>query len=762
MAEQHKLQGAQARHEECPWRFHPLRRPFLLVALALNLALTLSLSFPLATRAAPLSNWSWRFPQPQGCTLRAITYGGGKFVAVGDHGTIITSTDGYSWTSANSGTTARLTGVAGAFTSSDGNYQYAAVGSAGLILVSSNATTWTPLPLLTSQNLSAIAGNESWHFNHLPQFLAVGDNGTCLYSDGSTWSALNSGTTNNLYAATLAGTQIVMAGQAGTFLRLTTSGIGAVPPGTLGTTNTLLAAASNGGSTIAVAGDLGVNPIYQPGPYYNSILFSTSSGSYWNNEQWFLGRDASNPGNTNLWRLSEFFVLTGMTYGPHGFVAVGNTGSFEEYHPSVVMVSPNGSTWTELPPTVCEDPLGAVACGNDLYVGVGDFGSIAVSTDATNWTAVNPDRRGMLSAIACGTNLSLAAALPVPTTWSRSDARVLISTAGGPWSVAGNATNSPIMSDLTCDGNLFVGVGWGGSTYTTTNGRDFKLNIVSTNTLLGVRYLESRFYGVGDHGTILSSAGGSQWVDRTRYSTGYLSGVAYGNGTYVAAGSVCATSQNGLGWSLSPVPPPAPIIRLVFGRGIFAAVATSTNRGYFASQGQILTSLDGTSWASQFLEPNQDSLAGIVYSAGIFAAVSGLSGTVYTSTDGTNWLASGARIPESPGLSQYYIPTFPGCYTAIAEHNGTFFIGGPECMLLQSDPVIFTGSAARLFAAPGDNGSLNLHYTQQNGVPYRLQSSADMVHWLDLFSGAGSGQPASFPVPATPASPARFFRLVTP
>src|SRR5437762_8573852 len=58
-----------------------------------------------AAAGDPLSSWEIReTPTPR--PLRAVTYGNGLFVAVGDHGTIITSTDGASWSAQSAGTTA--------------------------------------------------------------------------------------------------------------------------------------------------------------------------------------------------------------------------------------------------------------------------------------------------------------------------------------------------------------------------------------------------------------------------------------------------------------------------------------------------------------------------------------------------------------------------------------------------------------------------------------------------------------------------------
>jgi len=45
--------------------------------------------------ADPLDSWHW-YPVPTGDALRAVAYGGGTFVAVGDD--IVTSTNGLDWT----------------------------------------------------------------------------------------------------------------------------------------------------------------------------------------------------------------------------------------------------------------------------------------------------------------------------------------------------------------------------------------------------------------------------------------------------------------------------------------------------------------------------------------------------------------------------------------------------------------------------------------------------------------------------------------
>src|SRR5437867_8381045 len=64
-------------------------------ALKFSAALAL-LIFTEFGRADPLDTWTWRNPLPTGNNLSAVTYGNGRFVAVGN-GTTLTSADGIEW-----------------------------------------------------------------------------------------------------------------------------------------------------------------------------------------------------------------------------------------------------------------------------------------------------------------------------------------------------------------------------------------------------------------------------------------------------------------------------------------------------------------------------------------------------------------------------------------------------------------------------------------------------------------------------------------
>ena len=107
------------------------------------------------------------------------------YVAVGHNGTILTSSDGTTWTSRTSGVTENLYGVTYA------NSTFVIMGTSGTILTSSDGTTWTSRTSGTTIRLHRVTyGNGT--------FVTVGLTGTILTSsDGTTWTLRTSGTSED-------------------------------------------------------------------------------------------------------------------------------------------------------------------------------------------------------------------------------------------------------------------------------------------------------------------------------------------------------------------------------------------------------------------------------------------------------------------------------------------------------------------------------------------------------------------------------------
>jgi hypothetical protein len=699
--------------------------------------------------ADPLEHWTWRFPNPQGLTLNAVTYGGGQFVAVGDNGTIINSSDGFNWTVQTYDVFPTLNGIAYA------GGVYAAVGDGGVIVVSSNAVTWTTTPSATTNSLRAIAGGG------YPQFLAVGDSGTSIVgTGGANWTAVASDTTDAFYGVSLdsnLGLYIVVGG-GGTVLGFDTKPESWLVSTAPSTENNLNAIACADTGVVVAVGDL--NQSISPVSGINQILYSEDDGMDWTNQLW-----TDSYYNPAFWYPSGDFILRAVTYGPNGFVAVGDTGYSLEYdHPGVMLTSTNGDNWAEMPEPTCENRLYGATYGKGLYVVVGDAGGIDVSSNLVNWIEVSGYHRSAITAIACSTNLCIASGFPMTHLYVNfPDFTTIVSTNGLNWSVS--STNLPPFADLTSGGNEFVGVSYN-SLYSTTDGYNWRSNSTSTNAFHGVCYANNQFIAVGDNGSIFASLDGITWTNLSIPTTGSFYGVAYGNRLYAIAGTVAATSTDGVAWSLCSSNPPALVTRIVYGAGRFVATAYVGSSQY--PSGQILTSQDGANWKVQCNAPS-GFFSGLAYSGGTFltAEVAYTStGSIFKSSDGTNWDEIAFNLPtvDQDEFLIYYsnlgylVPSIDGSYATVCAYQGSFLAAGLDGILVQSGN---TWNASAIYSPQLTSNGLNFAFNEQIDVPFHIQTSTNLLDWVNIYNGVGSGAPINFDT-ATSGTSAEFFRIASP
>ena len=191
--------------------------------------------------------------------------------------------------------------------------------------------------------------------------------------------------------------------------------------------------------------------------------------------------------------------------------------------------------------------------------------------------------------------------------------------------------------------NRFMAVGFGGRLMTSTNGEIWTVQSTpTTEILLDVEYANGLYVAVG--GTlqggrvIITSPDGINWTNNTPGGSGFLKGIAYGDGKFVTGGlnGSILTSTDGVSWQNQSSGTSERIFDMIYENGQFIAVGWS---------GTILTSPDGENWSSQ-TPPIPNSLFGITYNDGLYIAT-GSASTILTSTDTINWTQ---RIP-SPQLS---------------------------------------------------------------------------------------------------------------
>ena len=273
----------------------------------------------------------------------SIAYGNGTYVAVGFDGGVMTSTNGISWTTRNTGITNRswssITYGEGIFVAvswgecGDGFQDPCPMDGAG-IMTSPDGIAWTSIAAPAQESWIGIAyGNST--------FVAVSYSGTgnrvMTSPDGTTWTLRTSAADNEWLAVAYGNGTFVAVSKTGTGNRVMTS-----PDGVTWTLQS--SAADNSWGSIA---------------YGNGIFVAVSSTGSGNRVMtspdgvtWTLQSSAAD----NEWQ--------GITYGNGIFVAVSSTGSGNR-----VMTSPDGVTWT-LQSSAADNEWGAVTYGNGIFVAV--------------------------------------------------------------------------------------------------------------------------------------------------------------------------------------------------------------------------------------------------------------------------------------------------------------------------------------------------------------------------------------------------------
>jgi len=351
--------------------------------------------------------------------LSGLTYALGRFVAVGEQGTILTSTDGQTWTARNSGSAENLNGVAG------GAAGYLAVGSRGAMLASANGVDWTArsyspvgkgdlqvaayghqtfvavsrnYPLSTSTLFRSVDG-VTWTpaSNSIPNyvnsiayanglFVAVTEytaqsKATAFTSgDGWFWSPTYTGVERSLYDVIYTGTMFLAAGDRGTLL-FSSDGYGWSPL-VLDGGERFQKLVYGQGSLVAIG--------------YDKMLHS-STGLSWSSV------------DTKYWG-----KFNDLAYGNGMFVAVGDNGA--------ILNSADGRNW-DYRYAGTNGRLNAVSFSNGHFVAVGDEGLILTSPYGRSWVvrssptgaglrAVIGGDQGTLAVGDGGVILSAAAGLP--------------------------------------------------------------------------------------------------------------------------------------------------------------------------------------------------------------------------------------------------------------------------------------------------------------------------------------------------------------
>ena len=460
--------------------------------------------------------------------------GGNATVVVGSNGTLLTSTDSFTWTARTSGTTATLREAAG------GASQLVVVGDSGTILtaVQTSLGQWSQVNSGTTEHLRSVAF-AGYFANNRPaaNFAAVGDNGTVLTSpDGLTWTKRDSGVSAHLISVVIGtdGRHVALA-RDGSILQSTNSGVAWKDAGVkLNDVPVALTLSGGAPSTIYVLGKrsqylVGTSTTWQtkeyPAPPAGNGIGQVAHGN-----GLFVGVGGNSTAVsadgetwTNYYNPAGY---TAISYGAGRFIAVGG---------GVAGLSLDGIHWqTQL--LRAGFLFSKPAYGQGLFVTISGIGDAYTSTDGVSWTARPTGGTAPIESLAYGGGQFIGVGT-----------RQISSTNGIIWQSTGVGSGNT-FHDITYANGLWVRVGEasrGGLIQTSINGQTWttRFNPGGNTQLYAVNWLDGLWVAVGaplanDRGAgVYTSTNGTNWVTSEAHLDGALQSIAAGNGAAILVGS---------------------------------------------------------------------------------------------------------------------------------------------------------------------------------------------------------------------------------
>lgn len=523
--------------------------------------------------------------------LRGVAFGGGVWVAIGDGGVLFSSTDTIVWTPRTSPTTQGLTWV------SYVNNQFVACGNTGTILGSPDGITWALRPPTTpavTQQLTSITGR-------LGAYVAVGQTGTILTSpDSVTWTRITlPGVTQNFNNVSVLTGQFIAVGDTGRIYS-SADGIEWTNRTTAALTNNLRSVTFNGSQFILTTdGD-------------RTVVTADFAN--------FLTRNLPFNVSTPRWASTSANGLT---------VAVGQGGE--------IATTPDGLTWTQRGGNGTVSQLNGISFVNNLWFAVGSSTGIFISSDAITWTRLLIPAANSLNAIGYGAGRYIAIG---------DQGYITSSLDGDTWN--GNTTASGTGQNLrgiAYVNGRWVVVGAGGVIRTSTNGTTWTAVTSGTTTSFNaLATFGSTLIAVGDNGLILTSVDGLTWTPTPSGTTQSLRALCVDRGTayIVGFGRTVLASTDAQTWTPRTVPGQNNTNNNY--RGV-----TSANGGLFVvgDQGVALFSPDSVTWT--YL-PNLAFREGLlaVASNGISTVMVGSGGSILQAYDTVAVAAAGAPAFANP------------------------------------------------------------------------------------------------------------------
>jgi photosystem II stability/assembly factor-like uncharacterized protein len=527
-------------------------------------------------RAGPLDRWGRLNPRPIARDLFSVAYGEGRYVAVGEQGAVLSSTNAVDWSNHSLHAASELTAVA------FGQGRFVAVGPRGLLLVSSNAVDWVPQALgdWDGQNVAFAKG----------QFIVLArlrtDVFTFTSADGQIWSRH---TLPQRSTPFIAG---AVAGGASTFVVISRWGDSFTSPDGIvweSFDQSSLGQIELNDLTFAADQFVAVGTIGR--------VRTSADGRQWR---------AVNTGS--------FFNLTAVAYGRGRFAAVGVNGT--------TLLSSNALEWTNVPSGTAA-LLNDVVFGGDRFVAVGRQATILVSSNGDAWQDVTSVTRSHLNGIAAGHEQVVVVG----------DGGTILTSTDGTQFVSQTSGVAETLYDVTFAQDRFVAVGASGAIVVSVDGRQWQPQHVNlAPDLLQAAYGNGRWLAAG-RGVLMTSTDAQTWTEIA--SPGDFIGVAFGQGVFVAISDsspgAAFASPDGLVWEPLTLYSQGLLHAVGFAGDRFLMLARV---------GQVMSSADGYQWQAQLLDQPLfgyfTKRSPLIHARGHWLTV-GDGGSILTSSDSMNW-----------------------------------------------------------------------------------------------------------------------------
>jgi hypothetical protein len=224
------------------------------------------------------------------------------------------------------------------------------------------------------------------------------------------------------------------------------------------------------------------------------------------------------------------------------------------------------------------------------------------------------------------------------------------------------------------------------------------------------------------------------WTARTLSASSNWIASAWGNNMFVAisntAGTVAASSPDGITWTARTLPTSANWRSVTYGNGLFVAIAGSSNTTVAAS------SPDGITWTARTL-PSSSTWSSITWGNGLFVAVAENTTAAASSPDGITWTAR-----TMPSSSDWFSVTFGnGLYVAVAyastiaatSTNGTTWTSRTLPSSANWDSVVWGNGL--FVAVSGINTTVAA--SSPDGITWTARTMPSSASWTSIAFGNG-------------------------